>query len=125
VPISVCPSHGRTKTVVPPAAGAIAPACTGSSADGSTMWVPRLGRITGSSASSWSSSGRSRSAHTPVALTTLAARIASSPPPSVSRTSAPSTVSATASTRFTGTAPKRSASPSTVSTSRTSSVWQS
>ena len=66
---------GSTNTVVPPAAGAIAPARTGRSADGSTMCVPRLGRITGTSASSCSSSGRSRSAHTPVALTTFAARI--------------------------------------------------
>ena len=45
------------------------------------MCVPRLGRITGTSASSCSSSGRSRSAQTPVALTTLAARTANSSPP--------------------------------------------
>ena len=49
--------------------------------DGSTMCVPRLGRMTGTSASSCSSSGRSRSAQTPVALTTFAARTSSSPPP--------------------------------------------
>ena len=44
------------------------------------MCVPRLGRMTGTSASSWSSSGRSRSAHTPVALTTLAARTSNASP---------------------------------------------
>jgi len=37
----------------------------------SVMCVPRLGRIRGSSASSWSSCGLSSSAHTPVALRTV------------------------------------------------------
>jgi hypothetical protein len=130
VPISVCPSHGSTKIVRPPPAGAIAPATTGSVAPSTMMCVPRLGRITGTSASSWSSPGRSRSAHTPVALTTLAARTSSSVPDSASRTRAPtarppSSSSESASTPLTATAPKRSASASTVSTSRASSVWQS
>ena len=42
------------------------------------MCVPRLGRMSGTSASSCSSSGRRRSAHTPVALTTLSARTTNS-----------------------------------------------
>ncbi len=113
-----------------PPAGAIAPATSGTASCESTMCVPRLGRMTGTSASSCSSPGRSRSAHTPVALTTLAARISSVSPLSASRTTAPfarpeSSSSATASSRLAITAPKRSDSPRTVSTSRTSSVWQS
>ena len=97
----------------------------------SRTWVPRLGRMRGSSASSWSSCGRSSSAHTPVALTTLAAR--------TSKARAALAVEHLArrargrraragpprSRRLAHTAPKRSASPSTVSTRRTSSVWQS
>ncbi len=59
----------------PPPDGTIAPERSGSLSLGSVMWVPRDGRITGTSASSRSSAGRSRSAQTPVALTTLAARI--------------------------------------------------
>ena len=53
------------------------------------MCVPRLGRIRGTSASSWSSSGRRRSAQTPVALTTFDARTTNSSPPSPSRTFTP------------------------------------
>ena len=92
--------------------------------------MPRLGRITGTSASSCSSSGRMRSAHTPVALTTAPAAIGNVSPVSASRTSAPrarppSSSSPVTSRPLANTAPKRSASPSTVSTSRTSSVWQS
>ena len=130
VPISVCPSHGSTKIVRPSPAGTIAPAVIGSRCDSTTRWVPRLGRMIGTSASSWSSAGRSRSAHTPVALMTFVARISSSSPDSASRTRAPaarppSSISSTASSRFAATTPKRSASASTVSTSRESSVWQS
>ena len=44
------------------------------------MCVPRLGTIVGSSASACSSSGRIRSAHTPVALITLSARTTNSSP---------------------------------------------
>ena len=50
-----------------------------------TRCVPREGRMTGTSASSCSSAGRSRSAQTPVALTTLVARTSSSSPLSASR----------------------------------------
>ena len=46
----------------------------------SRMWVPRLGRITGTSSSSCSSSGRIRSAQTPVAFTTFAAATAKRSP---------------------------------------------
>ena len=53
------------------------------------MWVPRLGRIVGTSASECSSSGRIRSAHTPVALTTLSAATTNSAPLSPSRTLTP------------------------------------
>ena len=56
----------------PAPAGTIAPARSGSRPRTIVRWVPRLGRICGTPASSWSSSGRSRSAQTPVALTTLA-----------------------------------------------------
>ena len=48
------------------------------------MWVPRLGAIRGTSASSWISSGRMRSAQTPVALMTLSASISNSSPDSAS-----------------------------------------
>ena len=95
------------------------------------MWVPRLGRMRGTSASSWSSSGRSRSAHTPVALTTLSARdleLAAADSRRARSTPAarpPRSSSSVTSTPLATTAPKRSASPRTVSTSRTSSVWQS
>ena len=92
--------------------------------------MPRLGRITGTSSSSCSSSGRIRSAQTPVALTTLSAAIAKRSPDSCSSQTTPaalpaSSISSTTGAPFTQTAPKRSASPSTVSTSRESSVWQS
>ena len=50
---------------------------------------PREGRMRGTSASSCSSSGRSRSAHTPVALTTLSARSSKRSPLSASRTQTP------------------------------------
>ena len=92
--------------------------------------MPRLGRITGISSSAYSSCGRIRSAHTPVAFTTLVPHSSNSPPSMVSRTSTPAarpprSTRPVTSHRFAITAPKRSASPSTVSTSRTSSVWQS
>ena len=110
----------------PPPAGAIAPATTGSVSLGTMMCVPREGRMTGTSASSCSSSGRSRSAQTPVALTTFSARISISSPLSRSTARAAAIVSSpVTSTRLAVTAPKRAASASTVSTSRTSSVWQS
>ena len=130
VPISVCPSHGSTKIVRPPPAGAIAPATTGSVAPGTMMWVPRLGRMTGTSASSCSSSGPQPvgphaggvddvgGAH----LELLAARASRTRAPTARP---PSSSSPHASTPLTATAPKRSASASTVSTSRASSVWQS
>ena len=94
------------------------------------MWVPRLGAIRGTSSSARISSGRMRSAQTPVALTTLAALTSKLSPlsASVQRTPAAlpsSEISSTTSAPFANTAPKRSASPSTVSTSRASSVWQS
>ncbi len=57
----------------PPPAGTIAPARTSSCSRASVTCVPRLGRIRGTSSSSYSSSGRSRSAHTPVAFTTFVA----------------------------------------------------
>ena len=114
----------------PSDAGTIAPTVTGSRSLGRMMWVPRLGRMIGTSASFCSSPGRIRSAHTPVALTTVRARTGNASPLSASRTWAPR-ASPSSSTRpvtsrpLANTAPKRSASPSTVSTSRTSSVWQS
>ena len=84
----------------------------------------------GTSSSAYSSSGRSWSAQTPVALTTfvgldlelLAAHVVahSTPAARPSRSTRPVT-----SQPLAHTAPKRSASPSTVSTSRASSVWQS
>ena len=80
VPISVWPSHGSTKILRPPAAGTIAPTFTGRRSGERMMCVPRLGRITGTSASLWSSSGRMRSAHTPVALTTASAAIVNDSP---------------------------------------------
>ena len=94
------------------------------------MWVPRLGRMRGSSASSCSSCGRRRSAHTPVALTTLAAAPRIARRLGVARAHAARrgrrcSSSRSPRRRLAQTAPKRSASPSTVSTRRTSSVWQS
>ena len=95
------------------------------------MWVPRLGAIFGTSASEWSSSGRIRSAHTPVALTTLSARTTNvGPALAVAHGDprfAPVVRAASSITwsRLAQIAPNRSASPSTVSTSRASSVWQS
>ncbi|CAB4930005.1 unannotated protein [freshwater metagenome] len=114
----------------PPPEGTIAPERSGSFSVGSVTWVPRDGRMTGTSASSWSSAGRSRSAQTPVALTTLCARIANSEPVSASRTVTPSAMPSRSSSprtsmRLAGTAPKRSASCRIVSTRRLSSVWQS
>ena len=130
VPTSTRPSQGRTKIVRPPAAGTIAPASTGSESSAIVTCVPRLGRMVGTSASSWSSSGRIRSAHTPVAFTTSVACTANSSPEAPSRTRTPAarpsrSSSATTSSQLQHTAPKRSASPRTVSTSRASSVWQS
>ena len=43
--------QGSTKIVRPPAAGTIAPACTSSLSSGTTTWVPRLGRMRGTSSS--------------------------------------------------------------------------
>ena len=114
----------------PPPAGTIAPAESGSVSRASVMCDPRDGRMRGTSASSCSSSGRSRSAHTPVALTTLSARTCKRSPLSASRTQTPrvrppSSSRSVTSMRLAHTAPKRSASASTVSTRRLSSVWQS
>ncbi len=130
VPTSVRPSHGSANMNRPPPDGTIAPERSGSLSDGTVMWVPREGRITGTSASSRSSVGRSRSAQTPVALTTLAARIANRSPLIRSSTSTPSarpscSRSSRTSTWFRQTAPNRSASWRIVSTRRLSSVWQS
>ena len=128
--MSVRPSHGSTKMKRPPPDGTIAPETTGSLSSDTVTWVPRLGLMRGTSASSRSSSGRIRSAHTPVALTTFSAHSSNSPPPSVSRHSTPAarpsrSTRPSTSTALAHTAPKRSASPSTVNTSRLSSVWQS
>ena len=84
----------------------------------------------GSSVSSAISELRSSSAQTPVALTMFAPRTSNCPPLSVSTRQTPSARPSriekpVTSTRLAHTAPKRSASPSTVSTRRTSSVWQS
>ena len=92
--------------------------------------MPRLGLIRGTSSSSITSSGRMRSAKTPVALTTLSASTSKASPDSDSRTATPEALpffesTSVTSAPFSITAPKRSASPRTVSTSRTSSVWQS
>jgi hypothetical protein len=116
--------------VRPSAAGTITPASTGSSFWETVTCVPRLGRMRGTSSSLYSSSGRRRSAHTPVALITFVAATSNSPPVSASRTSTPAarpsrSTSPVTSQRLATTAPKRSASPSTLSTRRTSSVWQS
>ena len=125
------PSQGSAKIERPEPAGTMAPApSSGRSAGLSVMWVPRLGRMTGTSASSWSSSGRMRSAQTPVALITLSARTVKLSPvsASVARTPAArpsSSTSSVTSQPLTQTAPKRSASSSTVRTRRASSVWQS
>ena len=94
------------------------------------MWDPRLGRIFGISSSVSNSSGRIRSAQTPVALTMLSARTSIRSPDSASVKATPaacppSSRTSVTSAPFTTTAPKRSASPRTVSTRRTSSVWQS
>src|SRR5437763_309314 len=51
--------------VRPPPAGTMAPALSGRSSAARVTWVPRLGRITGISSSSCSSSGRMRSAAPP------------------------------------------------------------
>ena len=94
-------------------------------------WVPRLGAIRGTSSSSRISSGRMRSAQTPVALTTFAAPTSNSLAAVGVRAEDAGglavvlEISSTTSAPFKNTAPKRSASPSTVSTSRASSVWQS
>ena len=52
-------------------------------------WVPRLGAIRGTSASSWISSGRIRSAQTPVALITLSASTSNRSPVSASTQATP------------------------------------
>ena len=114
----------------PPPAGTIAPAFRCSVSIDTVTCVPRLGLIAGTSSSAWNSSGRIWSAHTPVAFTTLAARTSNGSPlaSSTQRTPAARPSSSSRSVtgaRFSRTAPKRSASPRIVSTSRTSSVWQS
>ena len=131
VPSSARPYQGSAKIVRPSPAGTMQAArSTASFSSGSVMWVPRLGAIRGTSVSSRISFGRRRSAQTPVAFTTLSAWTSNFSPDSVSRTHTPSAFPSrssrsTTSAPFRQTAPKRSASPSTVSTSRTSSVWQS
>ena len=93
-------------------------------------WVPRLGAIRGTSSSVRISSGRMRSAQTPVAFTTVSARTSNRSPLEASTQTTPAALSflemtSTTSAPLAKTAPNRSASPSTVSTRRTSSVWQS
>ena len=68
----------------PPAGTTQAPVPMSRSSVETVMWVPRLGRMHGISSSLRSSSGRIRSAHTPVALTTIAARTSKRSPVSVS-----------------------------------------
>ena len=102
----------------------------GSLSSETVTWVPRLGAIRGTSASSWISSGRIRSAQTPVALITLSASTSNRSPDSPSTQATPAAdplpaSSPVTSARLRQTAPKRSASPRIVSTRRTSSVWQS
>ena len=99
------------------------------SARSSSTWVPRLGAICGTSSSSISSEP-TRSAQTPVALTTFSASTSKRAPDSASTAATPTARPSRVSTSLTSapfrvTAPKRSASPRIVSTSRTSSVWQS
>ena len=94
------------------------------------MWVPRLGAIRGISSSVRISSGRIRSAQTPVALTTFVARTSKRSPDSASVKATPAALPSSSrisvtSAPFSSTAPKRSASPRMVSTRRASSVWQS
>ena len=74
------PGQGEDRAVLArrdDAGGARRPA--GSSIE-TVTWVPRLGAILGTSASSWISSGRIRSAQTPVALITLSASTSNSSP---------------------------------------------
>ena len=75
VPIRVRPYQGSAKIVRSSPAGTMQAAVPISSFSWETVtWVPRLGAILGTSASSWISSGRMRSAQTPVALITFGAR---------------------------------------------------
>ena len=62
---------------------------TGSWSIETVTCVPRLGAILGTSASSWISSGRIRSAHTPVALITFSASTSNRSPLSVSTKATP------------------------------------
>ncbi len=123
--------QGSTKIVRSAPAGTMqAASLSGNRSSGSVRWVPRLGAILGTSASSLISPGLIRSAQTPVALTTLAASISIVAPVSPQRQTTPAAVpsrssSDVTSSRFAITAPKRSASPRIVRTRRTSSVWQS
>ena len=113
-----------------PAGTMQAASASGSFSSGSVTWVPREGAIRGTSVSSVISPGLIRSAQTPVALITLAAWISTVSPVSPQRQTTPSALplrwsSEVTSRRLAITAPKRSASPRIVNTSRTSSVWQS
>src|SRR3954447_6851660 len=83
------PSHGSAKMLRPEPAGTIAPEVSGRSSWRRRMCVPRLGRMTGTSASGRSSCGRRRSAHTPVALTMLSPRTTNASPPSAAVTRTP------------------------------------
>ena len=89
-PTSTRPYQGRAKIVRSPPAGTMQAAVPMSrSSVESVTWVPRLGRILGISSSVSSSSGRIRSAQTPVALTTLSARTSMRSPDSASRKATP------------------------------------
>ncbi len=83
------PEPRQREDRAPGAGGHDRAADSGRSSWRSVTCVPRLGRMRGSSASSCSSRGRSSSAHTPVALTTLAACTSNSSPLSPSRARTP------------------------------------
>ena len=90
VPTRVRPYQGRAKIARPSPAGTMQAADpVERSARSSSRWVPRLGLIRGTSSSSTTSSGRSRSAQTPVALTTLSASTSIRSPDSASTKATP------------------------------------
>ena len=90
VPTRVRPYQGRAKIARPSPAGTMQAADpVERSARSSSRWVPRLGLIRGTSSSSTTSSGRSRSAQTPVALTTLSAATSIRSPDSASTKATP------------------------------------
>ena len=123
-PTSVRPSHGSAKIVRPPPAGTIAPPPVGRRSRDSVTCVPRLGRMRGTSSSSVQLLGADAVRPDAGRVDDVACRAPRTRRRvSVSRTSTPAarpsrSTSSSTSQRLAHTAPKRSASPSTVSTRR-------